>query len=105
MAIRKSSSSGIPFGNNAGRPANPSSGQPYFNGQEKRLELYTSAGWQNIVSETPGVVSVSGSYLESVGSATLEITGTNFTTGAIASVIGTNGVEINASSTTVNSIV
>ena len=105
MAIRKSSSSGIPFGNNTGRPANPSSGQPYFNGEEKRLELYTSAGWQNIVSETPGVVSVSGNYLESAGSGTLEITGTNFTTGAIASVIGTNGVEINASSTTVNSIV
>lgn len=105
MAIRKSSNSGIPFGNSSGRPANPSTGQPYFNGEEKRLELYTSTGWQNIVSETPGVVSVSGNYPESIGSATLEITGTNFTAGAIASVIGTNGVEINASSTTVNSIV
>ena len=105
MAIKKSDSSGIPFGNNAGRPANPGIGRLYSNGEEKRLELYTSSGWQNIVSETPGVVSVSGNYLESVGSATLEITGTNFTTGAIASVIGTNGVEINATSTTVNSIV
>ena len=105
MAIKKSSSSGIPFGNTAGRPASPGIGQLYSNGEEKRLELYTSSGWQNIVSETPGVVSVSGNYLESVGSATLEITGTNFTTGAIASVIGTNGVEINATSTTVNSIV
>jgi hypothetical protein len=105
MAIKKSSGSGIPFGNNAGRPASPGVGQLYSNGQEKRLELYTSTGWQNIVSETPGVVSVSGNYLESVGSATLEITGTNFTTGAIASVIGTNGVEVNASATTVNSIV
>ena len=97
--------SGIAYGNNAARPANPVLGTPYFNGEEKRLELYTSAGWQNIVSETPGVVSVSGNYLESVGSATFEITGTNFTTGAIASVIGTNGIEILATSTTVNSIV
>ena len=97
--------SGIPYGNNAARPANPVLGTPYFNGEEKRLELYTSSGWQNIVSETPGVVSVSGNYLESTGSGTLEITGTNFTTGAIASVIGTNGVEVNANSTTVNSIV
>lgn len=105
MAIKKSSGSGIPFGNNAGRPAVPGIGQLYSNGQEKRLELYTSSGWQNIVSETPGVVSVSGNYLESAGSGTLEITGTNFSTGAIASVIGTNGVEINANSTTVNSIV
>lgn len=102
--IRTSQFGGVPFGNNANRPT-PATGQPYFNGEEKRLELYTSAGWQNIVSETPGVVSVSGNYLESVGSAVLEITGTNFTTGAIASVIGTNGVEVNANSTTVNSIV
>ena len=96
---------GIPYGNNAGRPANPGIGKLYSNGEEKRLELYTSTGWQNIVSETPGVVSVSGNYVESVGSATIEITGTNFGTGAIASVIGTNGVEIQAGSTTVNSIV
>jgi hypothetical protein len=105
MAIKKSDSSGIPFGNNAGRPANPGIGRLYSNGEEKRLELYTSTGWQNIVSETPGVVSVSGNYVESAGSGTLEITGTNFTPGAIASVIGTNGVEVNANSTTVNSIV
>ena len=102
--IRTSQFGGIPFGNTAGRPA-AATGQPYFNGEEKRLELYTSSGWQNIVSETPGVVSVSGNYLESTGSGTLEIVGTNFTTGAIASVIGTNGVEVNANSTTVNSIV
>jgi hypothetical protein len=97
--------SGIPFGNNSGRPANPTIGQPYFNGQEQRLELYAGTGWQNIVSETPGIVSVSGNYLESTNSATLEITGTNFTTGAVVSAIGTNGVEVNANSTTVNSIV
>ena len=102
--IRMSQMAGIPFGNNAGRPS-ATTGQPYFNGEEKRLELYTSTGWQNIVSETPGVVSVSGNYNESVGSATLEITGTNFTAGAIASAIGTNGVEVNANSTTINSIV
>jgi hypothetical protein len=96
---------GIPFGNNAGRPANPGIGKLYSNGEEKRLELYTSTGWQNIVSETPGVVSISGSYLESNNTNSIEITGTNFSTGAIASVIGSNGVEVNANSTTVNSIV
>ena len=107
MAVSKlnPSAGGIPYGNNAGRPANPGIGRLYSNGEEKRLELYTAQGWQNIVSETPGVVSVSGVYLESTGSATVEITGTNFTTGATVSVIGTNGVEINADSTLVNSIV
>jgi len=106
MAIRKSSSSGIPFGNTANRPANPAVGQPYFNGQENRLELYTqSVGWQNIVAETPGVVSYTGSILESNATNTLVISGTHFTAGAIASLIGNDGTEYVANTTTVNSIV
>lgn len=96
---------GIPYGNNAGRPVNPGIGKLYSNGEEKRLELYTNTGWQNIVSETPGVVSVSGNYLESAASSSIEITGTNFTSGAIASATGTNGIEVQANSTVVNSIV
>jgi hypothetical protein len=104
MAIRKSSNSGIPFGNNSGRPAN-NIGQPYFNGETARLELYTGNGWQNIVQETPGVASITGTYNESSGSGTIIISGTNFVNGAIASVIGTNGVEIQATTTTYNSLV
>ena len=107
MAVSKlnPSAGGVPYGDNAGRPANPGIGRLYSNGEEKRLELYTSAGWQNIVSETPGVVSVSGNYLESAASSSIDITGTNFTSGAIASATGTNGVEVQANSTVVNSIV
>jgi hypothetical protein len=104
MAIRKSSNSGIPFGNTAGRPT-AQTGQPYFNGEVGRLELYTSTGWQNIVQETPGVATISGNYSEATNSGTITISGTNFVSGAIASAIGTNGVEINAFSTTYNSIV
>jgi len=103
--IRTSALGGIPFGNSSGRPINPQTGQPYFNGQEQRLELYTNTGWQNIVSETPGVVAISGQYSEQTNSGTIQVTGTNFVFGAIASAIGSNGAEINASSTTVNSIV
>jgi len=105
MAIKKSSGSGIPFGNNAGRPANPGTGQLYSNGEAARLELYTATGWQNIVQETPGVASISGTYLESTGSATITISGTNFVSGCYATAIGTNGVQIDATSTTFNSIV
>ena len=48
--IRTSSLGGIPFGNNANRPANPTTGQPYFNGETARLEIYTQAGaFENIV--------------------------------------------------------
>ena len=106
MAIRKSSNTGIPFGNTANRPTNPAVGQPYFNGQENRLEIYTqSVGWQNIVAETPGVVAYSGTLLESNSTNTLVISGTNFSSGAIASLIGNDGTEYIASTTTVDSIV
>jgi Putative Ig domain len=108
MAIRKSSNSGIPFGNNSGRPANPSIGQPYFNGQEQRLEIYTNTGggsWQNIVAETPGVISYTGNVLEPNTTNTIVINGTNFASGAIAYLIGNDLTEYTATTTTVNSIV
>jgi hypothetical protein len=105
MAIKKSSSSGIPFGNDAGRPANPGIGQLYSNGQAQRLELFTSSGWNNIVQEVPGVSSISGAYLESSSSNTIVIYGTNFATGAVAYAIGTDAVQVPASSTTFNSLV
>ena len=105
MAIKKSSSSGIPFGNTAGRPT-AATGQPYFNGEANRLELYTQAsGWQNIIQEVPGVASITGNYSEATNSGTIVIAGTNFVAGAIASAIGTNGVEVQAQSTTYNSLV
>jgi Putative Ig domain len=103
--IRTTTLGGIPFGVNSGRPSNPQPGQPYFNGQENRLELYTqSVGWQNIVAETPGIVSVQGMVLDGNTTNTLVISGSNFTSGAVASIIGTNGVEIVANSTVVNSV-
>jgi len=106
MAIKKSSGSGIPFGNNAGRPANPGTGQLYSNGQAQRLELYTAAGnWENIVQEVPGVSSISGTYSEATDSGVITIYGTNFVSGAYATAIGANGVQINAASTTYVSLV
>jgi len=106
MAIRKSSSTGIPFGGTSARPANPANGQPYFNGDIGRLELYTAdTGWQNIVQETPGVASATGHYYESENTGTFIVSGTNFVSGAIAYAVGTNGVEYQAASTTYNSLV
>jgi len=105
MAIRKSGISGIPFGNTAARPASPSLGQPYFNGEVGRLELYSSNGWQNIVQETPGISSASGTYNQSTGSGTFTISGTNFVDGGIAYAVGTNATEYQATTTTYNSIV
>lgn len=106
MAIRKSSSSGIPFGVSAGRPADPAYGQLYSNGETARLEIYTQAsGWQNIVQETPGVASATGHYYQSDNYGIFTISGTNFVSGAIAYAVGTNGIEYQAQTTTYNSLV
>jgi hypothetical protein len=102
--IRTSSLGGIPFGNNAGRPAE-TTGQPYFNGEAQRLELYTATGWNNIIQEVPGVSSIGGSYLESQSSNNIIIYGTNFISGATAYAVGTNNAEIAATSTIFNSLV
>lgn len=106
MTIRSSSSSGIPFGGTSGRPANATNGQPYFNGDVGRLELYTAAtGWQNIVQETPGVSAAYGTYNQSDDEGTFTISGTNFVSGGIVYAIGTNAVEYQATTSTYNSIV
>jgi hypothetical protein len=97
---------GIPYGNTAGRPVNPGTGKLYSNGEAQRLELYTAAGsWENIVQEVPGVSSITGNYSEATNSGVITIYGTNFVNGAYATAIGSNGVQVNATSTTYNSLV
>jgi hypothetical protein len=97
---------GIPYGDTAGRPANPGVGRLYSNGELQRLELYTGStyGWQNIVAETPGVTGYIGNVFETNTTNTIIITGTNFSSGAAAILIGTDGTEIIATSTTVNNL-
>jgi hypothetical protein len=97
--IKASGFGGIPYGNNAGRPSSPEIGRLYSNGQEGRLELYTSNGWSNIVQETPSVSNVSGQLNESTSS-TVTISGTNFAEGAVAYIIGSNATQTAASSVT-----
>ncbi len=57
MAIRKSSISGIPFGNTASRPANPEIGATYNNGTLGIEEIYTSAGW--VAKSAPAAIPTS----------------------------------------------
>ena len=108
MAVNKlnPSAGGIPYGNTAGRPANPGIGRLYSNGELQRLELYTGAtyGWQNIVAETPGVTGYTGTVIETNSTNTITITGTNFAAGATATLVGTDGTEIVATSTTVTNL-
>ena len=104
--IRTSDFGGIPYGNTAGRPSTPTTGKLYSNGETQRLELYTSGGsWENIIQEVPGVSSITGQYLETNNSNTITINGTNFVSGATAYAIGTDAVQVAATSTTFNSLV
>jgi hypothetical protein len=100
------SEGGIPYGNTAGRPANPGIGRLYSNGELQRLELYTGAsyGWQNIVAETPGVTGYAGTVVETNLTNTITITGTNFISGATATLIGSDGTEIVSNTTTVSNL-
>ena len=103
--LRLSGLGGIPFGNTAGRPT-AATGQPYFNGETQRLELYTSGQtWENIVQEVPGVASITGNYSQATDTGVITIYGTNFVNGAYATAIGSDGIQVNASSTTFNSLV
>lgn len=97
---------GIPYGDTAGRPVNPGVGKLYSNGQLQRIELYTGTtyGWQNIVAETPGVTGYTGTIAETNLTNTITILGTNFSNGATATLVGTDGTEYSAISTTVNNL-
>jgi hypothetical protein len=95
----------IPFGETADRPSS-SIGQPFFNGSEGRLELFTnSAGWQNIVQEPPGVSSVIGVYLESLSTNTFVVNGSSFQGTSRVFAVGRDGVETEADVSTVLSAV
>ena len=87
-----SATSGIPFGRTADRPTD-ALGQPFFNGDAARLELFTQNGWANIVQETPSISAIVGSYIEGDESSTITINGANFLTGATVSAISNDGVE------------
>jgi hypothetical protein len=101
--IRMSQMAGIPYGDDENRPVNPQIGQPYFNGEAGRLELYANQGWQNIVQEAPSIISVTGVYKESFQSNTINLNGTGFAAGSTVSVIGTNDVEIFGTNVNVSS--
>jgi hypothetical protein len=47
---------GVPSGDTAGRPSNPSIGDTYYNGELVQLEIYTDDGWVAL-GTAPGLVS------------------------------------------------
>jgi hypothetical protein len=62
MAIRKSSTSGTPFGDNSNRPLNAQIGQTYNNGQTGYQEIYTAAGWIPATGANDFSINVTGTH-------------------------------------------
>jgi hypothetical protein len=100
--IRTSALGGIPFGVDSGRPSNPQSGQPYFNGLRERLEIFNGSNWQDVVGTTPAIATVTP--LTSVVSGTaITINGSGFLTGATVKFKGSDNLERAAGSVTITS--
>ena len=80
MAIKKSSSSGIPFGNTAGRPASEI-GRLYSNGETARLELFTQAS---------GLATAAKNLVFKSGNETAQLIFTDFTISTGANIVTNN---------------
>ena len=92
----------MPVGTTAQR-ANAQAGDQRFNSTLALMEYYDGSQWRAIDSP-PSVNSISPtSIADSDTSASIVITGQSFSTGAIARAVGTNGSEVTATTTTVNS--
>lgn len=61
MAIRYSSSSGVPFGTSSDRPSSPQIGQTFYNGTLGVQEIYTSSGWLPATGANDFNVALTGS--------------------------------------------
>ena len=53
MAIRKSTTSGTPFGGTSDRPSSPTKGQTFFNGDTGILEIYNGTSWYAAAAIAP----------------------------------------------------
>ena len=92
----------MPNGTTAQR-ANSQSGDIRFNSTTSLMEYYDGSQWRPIDSP-PTVNSISPtSIADTDSSASIVITGNSFATGAIARAVGTDGSEITATTTTVDS--
>jgi hypothetical protein len=93
MSIRKSSISGIPFGNTAARPANPVIGTVYYNGQLEIIEIYNGTSWV-ANSAPPAVPSITS--VTDVGTGLAYATGGTFTIEVAPGSGGSTPLQYNA---------
>jgi hypothetical protein len=94
----------VPKGTTAQRPASPTAGEVRFNTTLDQLEQYTTdSGWQGI-SPPPVITSIDVNSIDSTaGTQTIVITGSNFDTAAVGSLVDANGTTKTATTSTRNS--
>ena len=92
----------LPAGTTAQRPGTPATGNLRLNTDTLSAEIYNDGSWIGFAGSTPTISSIGPTTAAETGT-TVTVTGTNFQAGAVVKLIGTNAVQINAASTTVNS--
>jgi len=92
----------LPAGTTAQRPGTPATGNLRLNTTTLSAEIYNDGSWIGFAGSTPTISSIGPTTAAETGT-TVTVTGTNFQAGAVVKLIGTNAVQINAASTTVNS--
>jgi len=92
----------IPVGTTAQRPGTPATGNLRLNTDTLSAEIYNDGSWIGFAGSTPTISSIGPTTAAETGT-TVTVTGTNFQAGAVVKLIGTNAVQIQAASTTVNS--
>ena len=90
----------LPTGTTAQRPT-PTGGMIRFNSTLNLAEYYDGTQWKSI-DAPPTVSGVSPTSFDAEGD-TITVSGSNFQTGAVASLVGTDGTVYTAATTTRNS--
>jgi len=92
----------VPSGTTAQRPGSPATGNLRLNTTDTSLEHYADGTWIQFAGSSPAISSI-GPTTAAVTGTSITMVGTNFVSGAVVKLIGTNAVQITAASTTVNS--
>lgn len=94
LSLSSNGAIGVPIGNTAQRPSNPTIGYVRFNTETGVLENYTPTGWLKVSLQQPTISGISGNIYNG-NTSILTITGTNFlTSGAIVTFSGANTASV-----------
>jgi len=89
----------LPTGTDAQRPGSPATGMLRYNSDQTHLEHYADGGWIGFAGSSPTITSVTPTS-SPIGGTTITVIGINFQVGTTVKLIGTDGTQYNAASTT-----